>query len=74
MATKSKATTMGNYITKVNNCDIRQKVSYKKAERGRESSKHPQVSSSEYVVCRGRKTIKSGIKTIAEAKVIANAQ
>ena len=73
MATKSKATTMGNYITKVNNCDIRQKVSYKKSEKGRED-KGRQVSSSEYVVCRGRKTIKSGVKTIAEAKAIANAQ
>jgi hypothetical protein len=73
MATKSKATTMGNYITKVNNCDIRQKVSYKKTEKGRENT-GKQVGSSEYVVCRGRKVIQAGIKTIAEAKAVANAQ
>ena len=73
MATKSKATTIGNYITKVNNCDIRQKVSYKKTKRSREN-KNKQVATSEYVVCRGRKIIKAGIKSINEAKAIANAQ
>lgn len=73
MATKTKATTIGNYITKVNNCDIRQKVSYKRAEKGREN-KGQEVGSSEYVVCRGRKIIKAGIKSIEEAKTVANAQ
>ncbi len=73
MATKTKATVMGNYITKVNNCDIRQKVTYKKAEKGREN-KGKQVGSSEYVVCRGRKVIQAGIKSIDEAKAVANAQ
>ena len=74
MATKTKATTMGNYITKVNNCDIRQKVTYKKAERGSRENKGKQVGSSEYVVCRGRKVIQAGIKSIDEAKAVANAQ
>jgi hypothetical protein len=73
MATKTKATTIGNYITKVNNFDIRQKVSYKKADRGRDD-KGLQVSSSEYVVCRGRNIIKAGLKSIDEAKAVANAQ
>jgi hypothetical protein len=62
MAVKTKRTQMGNYITKVNNYDIRQKVTYKKLERGREA-KHPQIASSEYIVCRGRKTIERGFKS-----------
>ena len=73
MASKSKATTLGNYITKVNNYDIRQKVSYKKVEVGR-GNKGRQLGSSEYIVCRGRKVIKAGIKNLAEATAIANAQ
>jgi hypothetical protein len=73
MASKTKATTIGNYITKVNNYDIRQKVSYKKAEVGR-GNKGRQVGSSEYVVCRGRKVIKAGIKSLAEATAVTNAQ
>jgi hypothetical protein len=61
MAVKTKRTQLGNYITKVNGYDIRQKVSYKKG------TKTPQVASSEYVVCRGRKTIKNGFKNKEEA-------
>jgi hypothetical protein len=72
MASKSKATTIGNYIRKVNGCDIRQKVSYKK---GRElGTKQPQVATSEYIVVRGRNVIKNGIKNIETAIEIANAQ
>ena len=67
MATKTKSTTLGKYITKVNNCDIRQKVSYKKAAIGREN-KGLQVGSSEYVVCRGRKVIQGGLKSMDEAR------
>jgi|TARA_R110000803_G_C11839953_1_gene304450 hypothetical protein len=66
MAVKSKRTQLGNYITKVNNYDIRQKVSYKRLEKGR-TSKYPQIATSEYVVCRGRNTIKLGFKSIEEA-------
>ncbi len=61
MATKTKRTQLGNYITKVNGYDIRQKVTYKKG------TKHPQVASSEYVVCRGRKTVGKGFKNKEEA-------
>ena len=72
MGTKTKATTIGNYITKENGCDIRQKVTYKK---GNElTSKKPQVATSEYVVCRGRNVIKTGLKSIGEAKSVANTQ
>jgi hypothetical protein len=68
MAVKTKATTIGNYITKENGCDIRQKVTYKKG------TKNKQVASSEYVVCRGRKIIEAGINSITKAKEVANAQ
>lgn len=61
MAVKTKRTQLGNYITKVNNYDIRQKVTYKKG------TKNPQVASSELVVCKGRRTIKAGFKSIEEA-------
>lgn len=68
MATKTKATTMGNYICKVNDCDIRMKVTYKKStERGGKL----EVDSHEFVVCRGRKTLKNGLKTKDEAVTFA---
>ena len=68
MGTKSKATQLGNYITKVNGYDIRQKVTYKK------DSKNPQVASSELIVCKGKRTVKGGFKNIESAKEFANAQ
>jgi hypothetical protein len=70
MATKTKATTIGNYIAKVNNYDIRQKNTYKKGF-GLDSKK-PQVATSEYVVCRGRNIIKTGLKSREEADNYAN--
>jgi|TARA_R110002126_G_scaffold33292_1_gene104228 hypothetical protein len=71
MAVKTKRTQLGNYITKINNYDIRQKVSYKKLGLGRES-KHPQIETSEYVICRGRNIMKRGLKSIEEASKYAN--
>ncbi len=71
MAVKTKATTIGNYITKINNYDIRQKVSYKKLKKGREN-KSKQVETSEYVVCRGKNIIKVGLKSIDDAAIYAN--
>jgi hypothetical protein len=62
MATKTKRTQLGNYITKHNGYDIRQKVSYKKG------TKNPQIASSELVVCKGKKTIKDGFKNQESAK------
>ena len=71
MATKTKRTQLGNDITKVNNYDIRQKVTYKKMTGGRES-KHLQVATSELIVYRGRKIMKKGLKNIEEATKYAN--
>lgn len=68
MATKTKKTQLGNYITKVNNYDIRMKASYKKNDKGKMV-----MSSHEYVVCRGRKVVKTGLKTKDEAVNFANA-
>jgi hypothetical protein len=62
MATKTKRTQLGNYITKHNGYDIRQKVSYKK------TTGNPQVASSELVVCKGKKTVKGGFKNQETAK------
>ncbi len=67
MATKTKRTQLGNYITKVNGYDIRQKVTYKKG------TKNPQVASSELVVCRGKKTVKGGFNSIESATEYAKA-
>jgi hypothetical protein len=68
MATKTKRTQLGNYITKVNGYDIRQKVTYKKG------TKNPQVASSELVVCKGKNTVKGGFKNIESATEFCNAQ
>lgn len=70
MATKTKATTMGNYICKENGCDIRMKVTYKKSTARGESNKS-EVASHEFVVCRGRKVLKNGLKTKDEAVAFA---
>jgi hypothetical protein len=67
MATKTKRTQLGNYITKVNGYDIRQKVTYKR------DTKNPQVASSELIVCKGKNTIKGGFKNIQSATEYANA-
>ena len=70
MAVKSKRTQLGNYIRKVNNYDIRQKVSYSKVV-GRGENKHPQVASSEYVVCKGKRTVKVGFNSLETASKYA---
>jgi hypothetical protein len=67
MATKTKRTQLGNYITKVNNYDIRQKVTYKKG------TKNPQVASSELVVCKGKKLVQGGFNSIESASEYCNA-
>ena len=68
MATKTKKTQLGNYITKVNGYDIRMKGVYKKNGKGK-----MEMASHEYVVCRGRKVVKNGLKTKDEAVNFANA-
>lgn len=68
MATKTKRTQLGNYIRKVNGYDIRQKLTYKKNEKGK-----MQVSTSELVIYRGKKLIKGGFKNIESATEYANA-
>jgi hypothetical protein len=70
MGVKSRSTQIGNYIAKINNYDIRQKVTYKKGNEY--GAKKPQVATSEYVVCRGRNVIKSGFKSRVEADNYAN--
>lgn len=64
MATKTKRTQLGNYIRKVNGYDIRQKMTYSRG-------KNPQVTASEYVVCRGSRTIESGFKNVETASEYA---
>ena len=63
MATKTKKTQLGNYITKYNGYDIRQKFTMKKNSKGKE-----QASGSEYVVCKGRNTVQGGFKNQETAK------
>ena len=62
MATTSKRTKLGNYITKVDNMDIRQLYSMTKASNGK-----PQVSSHDIRVCKGRTLVKGGFKTKEQA-------
>lgn len=64
MAVKTKRTQLGNYITKHNGYDIRQRVTMKKNEKGK-----METSNSEYVVCKGRKLVKNGFKNQETAKV-----
>jgi hypothetical protein len=67
MATKTKKTQLGNYITKTNGYDIRMKLTYKKG-----TEKKPQVASHEYVVCKGKNLVKNGFKTKDEAVEFVN--
>lgn len=67
MAVKSRKTQLGNYITKVNDYDIRQKYSYRKNAKGKQ-----EIGGSQYVVCRGRKLIKDGFKSKEAAMDYAN--
>lgn len=62
MARTSKKTTLGNYITKVDNLDIRQLYSMSKATNGKS-----QVNSHDIRVCRGGKLVKGGFKTKEQA-------
>jgi hypothetical protein len=64
MATKTKRTQLGNYITKHNGYDIRQKYTMKKNDKG-----NMVVGGSELVVCKGKKTVKGGFKNQQTAKV-----
>lgn len=59
MARTSKRTTLGNYITKVNNFDIRLLFNMVRNSTTGKSS----ASSHDYKVCRGGKLIKAGFKT-----------
>ena len=62
MARTSKKTTLGNYITKVDNFDIRQLSSMSKSTNGKS-----QVISQDIRVCRGGKLVKNGFKTKEQA-------
>lgn len=59
MATKSRATTHGNYICKVGFYDIRQKTTQRKTKNGLKS----ETAKSEFVILHGKKLIKSGFNT-----------
>ena len=69
MSVTSKRTKLGNYITKVNNFDIRQLYSMSKMTNGKS-----QVNSHDIRVCRGGKLIKSGFKTKEQAIEFVNTQ
>lgn len=66
----SKETKLGNYITKVNNYDIRMSVKYKVSNKGEIDKTN--TSSHEFVLCRGGKVIVKGLKTKNEAVDKAN--
>lgn len=68
MATKTKATKMGNYICKVGFYDIRQKTSERK---GKNDIKN-ETASSEFVICQGGKIIENGFKS--KEKVVTRAK
>jgi hypothetical protein len=68
MATKTRATTLGDYICKVGFYDIRQKTTERKAGRGNKT----EVASSELVICHGRNIIERGFKS--KEKVVARAK
>ena len=59
MATKSTATTHGNYICKVGFYDIRQKTTQRKTKNGLKT----ETAKSEFVILHGKKLIKNGFKT-----------
>jgi len=59
MATKSTATTHGNYICKVGFYDIRQKTTQRKTKNGLKT----ETANSEFVILHGKKLIKNGFKT-----------
>ena len=63
MATKSRATTHGNYICKVGFYDIRQKMTQRKTKNGFKT----ETANSEFVILHGRKLIKNGFKTKEQA-------
>jgi len=62
MSVTTKRTKLGNYITKVNNFDIRQLYTMSKMTNGKS-----QVNSHDIRVCRGGKLIKAGFKTKEQA-------
>ena len=59
MATKSRATTHGNYICKVGFYDIRQKTTQRKTKNGLKT----ETAKSEFVILHGKNLIKSGFNT-----------
>ena len=68
MATKTKATKMGNYISKVGFYDIRQKTSERKGKNGVKT----ETASSEFVICHGGKVVEGGFKF--KEKVVTRAK
>ena len=63
MATKSRATTQGNYIRKVGFYDIRQKTTERKTKRGNKT----ETASSEFVIIHGRNLVKNGFNSKEKA-------
>ena len=65
----SKETKLGNYITKVNNYDIRMSIKHKASSKGVSDK---DILSHEFVLCRGGKIVAKGLKTKIEAIEKAN--
>jgi hypothetical protein len=64
MATKTRRTTLGNYICKVGFYDIRQKTTERKvAGRGNKT----EVASSELIICHGRNLVDRGFNSKEKA-------